>query len=100
MRGGPCARNEPASRVTLARRVDLDIGLGYRRQLREGSTWSYVGTIDAGEVYRSRDQVFTLEASNIHEAWLVVSGARLVGFYLPVENGYAPAVEVVTLPLR
>jgi hypothetical protein len=90
---------EPAA-FTLAQRVDLDIGLGYRRQLREGSTWSYVGTVGAGEVYRSRDQVLTLEASNIHEAWLVVSGGRLVGYYLPVEKAYAPAVEVVTLPLR
>ena len=84
----------------LERTTDIDIGLGYRRTLKPGSTWTYVGTIPAGNVYRTRDQVLTVEASNIHEAYIVVNNSRLVGFYLPVEKTYSAAVQPATLPIK
>jgi hypothetical protein len=84
----------------LDQEVALTLPLGYRRTLRRNSTWTYVGTLAAGDVYTTKDQVLTVEASNIHEAYIVVKGARLVGFYLPVERTFSPAAAPVTLPLR
>jgi hypothetical protein len=37
-------------------------------------------------VYATRDRVLTVEASNVHEAYIVVSNGKLVGFFLPVEK--------------
>lgn len=84
----------------LTHAVDVDLGLGYRRVLRAGTRWTYVGTVDAGDVYKTADQVLTVEASNIHEAYAVVASGRLVGFYLPVEKTYSPAIAPVPLPMR
>jgi hypothetical protein len=33
--------------------------------------------------------VFTVEGSHIHEAYLVVDSGTLVGFYLPAEQSYS-----------
>jgi len=35
-----------------------------------------------------------VEGAHVHEAYLVVAGDRLVGFYLPVEKAYSPATPV------
>jgi hypothetical protein len=58
-----------------------------------------VGSITEGEVFRSRDQVLTVECSNVFEAYLVVSGDRLVGFYLPVQKGFVALSPPLDLPL-
>ena len=70
--------------------LDVDLPFGYRRVLRKGTRWTHVGSIAQGDVYTSNDQVLTVEASNVHEAYIVVSSANLVGFYLPVERTYSP----------
>ena len=70
--------------------LDVDLPFGYRRVLRKGTRWTHVGSIEQGDVYTSKDQVLTIEASNVYEAYIVVSNAKLVGFYLPVERTYSP----------
>jgi len=50
-----------------------------------------VGRIEQGEVYKTKDQVVTVEASNMYEAQLVLSGSLVVGFYLPVERTFTAA---------
>jgi len=97
----PFRSSEPTRRAfVLEHDVPLTLPFGYRRVLKQGSTWSYVGTIEPGDIFATRDQVLTVEASNIHEAYIVVNGEKLVGFYLPVERTYSPAAERVSLPLR
>ncbi|HVN97529.1 MAG TPA: hypothetical protein VMT62_13960 [Syntrophorhabdaceae bacterium] len=59
-----------------------------------------VGTVSEGEVYKSKDQVLTVECSNIHEAYLVVSQGSLVGFYLPVEKGFVKLPEPIALNIE
>jgi hypothetical protein len=81
----------------LAKAMTFPLGTGFTRTLREGTKWEYVGTVQHGDVFKSRDQVFTVEASNIHEAYLVVSEKRLVGFYLPVERTYSPLANPIEL---
>jgi hypothetical protein len=70
----------------LMNEVKLDIGAGYHRILRRGTRWRCVGRIPQGNIYTTRDQVLTVEASNIQEAYIVVDSRKLMGFYLPVER--------------
>ena len=74
----------------LEEKVIIDLGTGYDRTLLRGTTWVYVGSIQQGDVFKTRDQILTIEASNIFEAYIVVSADNLVGFYLPVEKTYSP----------
>jgi hypothetical protein len=68
---------------------------GYTRTLTSGSRWQLVGTVPEGGVYRRADGIFTVEGANVHEAYLVVQDNRLVGFYLPVEKAFSPAMPTV-----
>ena len=83
----------PAS-VTIQRVVTtallVQLPTGYTRTLRAGSTWRLAGILPQGEVYRPVGDVFTLEGAHIHEAYLVVKGDTLVGFYLPAERAFSP----------
>ena len=74
----------------LEQEVTVDPGQGYKRKLKQGTKWDYVGTVSYGDVFKSKDQILTVEASNIHEAYIVISSGKLVGFYLPVERSYSP----------
>ncbi len=83
----------------LAADVDVDIGFGYHRTLKRGSTWRAVGRLPNGDVYTTGDQVLTVEASNIQEAYIVVESRKLIGFYLPVERTFSPLRQPVGLPV-
>lgn len=83
----------------LARDVNCSISTGYGRTLRAGTRWDLFGTIDRGEVYRSQDQLLTVEGFNVHEAYLVIKNESLVGFYLPVEKTFTPVSKVTRLQL-
>lgn len=61
---------------------------GYSRKLKANSEWTMIGTIDAGNVYKPLNQSLTIECSNVFEAYLVLVGDHIIGFYLPVEDGY------------
>ena len=83
---------------TLAAETPIDgAPCGYARRLRKGTRWEAVGRVAEGVVYRSREQTLTVECSNVFEAYLVVAGQRLVGFYLPVEKGFSPLSEPIQL---
>lgn len=81
----------------LADDVHCSIGTGYGRILRRGTRWEQFGTIGQSAVYRSPDQVLTVEGYNVHEAYLVVNEDWLTGFYLPVEKKFTPASKRVRL---
>lgn len=86
---------------TLAKDVELSqLPCGYSRVLRKGTRWDPAGEIPKGIIYRSKDQILTLECSNVYEAYLVVKENRLVGFYLPVEKGYVAVSNPVQLPIH
>jgi hypothetical protein len=73
---------------------------GFERTLKKETRWTCVGRVPQGHVYRTHDQVLTVEASHVHEATLVVSSGYLVGFYLPVERTFSPLEPAVALPAR
>lgn len=76
--------------------VHIKLSTGYDRTLRRGTVWLNVGSVAAGDVYRPRDTVFSLEGTNVHEAYLVLSDGRLVGYFLPAENSFVPQRAVST----
>ena len=84
----------------LAREINIDLGTGFSRALRSGTRWEPVGHIAQGDVYRTRDQVLTVEASNVYEAYIVVSSNNLVGFYLPVQKTFSPLPEPQALEMK
>jgi hypothetical protein len=83
----------------LQQEIKVNLPAGYNRLLKKGTTWDFVGTTSYGDVYKTNDQVLTVEASNIHEAYIVVSSGKLVGFYLPVERSFS-AIDSLSLPMK
>src|SRR5262249_48913216 len=80
----------------------ITVGPGYKRIIARGSVWTRVGRIAEGEVYKPAGGVFTVEGAQVHEAYLVMEGDRVVGFYLPVERAFSPAAAgaATRLPLH
>ena len=75
-------------RFRLGNDERISIGTGYTTQLKSGTRWEQVGRLEQGDVFKTADQILTVEASNIHEAYLVVRGGAVTGFYLPVERAF------------
>jgi hypothetical protein len=90
----------PKNPFVLEQEVNVSLGTGYSRVLKKGTEWRFVGTIPNGDVYSTDDQVLTVEASNIYEAYIVVSSGKLVGFYLPVGKSFSPLADVKALAVR
>ncbi|MGZ3180962.1 MAG: hypothetical protein ACXU8N_00860 [Telluria sp.] len=72
----------------LVRTLILELETGYQRVLAGQSQWQHVGTLAQGEVFKPVGAVLTVEGADVHEAYLVVHDATLVGFYLPAEHGF------------
>ena len=92
--------NNPASLLELEEETTVSLGAGYKRTLKAKTRWEYVGKTSYGDVFKTKDQVLTVEASNIYEAYIVVSSSKLVGFYLPVEKTFSPLSDPKVLKLR
>jgi hypothetical protein len=92
--------DDPADQpsLVLAQPVRVAATKGFGETLAAGSTWKRVGAVEQGEVYKPVGTVFMLTSANAHEAYLVVSSGRVVGFYLPGEEAFAAAAEAVALP--
>jgi len=83
----------------LGKEIQVTLDTGYSRKLKDGVRWDYVGVIPPGEVFRTNDQIFTVEGSNIFEAYIVVSSGKLVGFYLPVQKAFSPISDPIEIEM-
>jgi len=81
----------------LVKNVNIQFDGGYKRILKQGTKWNCIGRIVQGEVYKTKDQILTIEASNVFEAYIVVSSRKLVGFYLPVEHAFSALEHPIDL---
>lgn len=81
---------------------DLKVGLGtsFPTRLKAGTCWRQVGTTEYGEVFATKDQIVTVEASNIYEAQLAVSNRCITGFYLPVDKKFAPVSHPIPIQTK
>jgi hypothetical protein len=84
----------------LSRAAEVALSTGYSTTLRANTRWELVGTVTQGEVYRTKDQVVTLEGAHIHEGYLVLNRGTLVGFYLPVERTFSPVTPAKQLSIE
>ena len=84
----------------LSQDVKAKLGTSFPTRLKAGTRWHQVGITEFGDVFATRDQVVTVEASNIHEAQLVVSNRVITGFYLPVEKTFAPVTQPVAIETK
>lgn len=84
----------------LSRAAEVGLSTGYSTTLRADTRWELVGTVTQGEVYRTKDQVVTLEGAHIHEGYLVLDRGMLVGFYLPVERTFSPVTPAKRLSIE
>lgn len=91
---------ESKSTFQLEEEVSVGLVTGFSIILKNGTKWKHIGSIPEGNVYRTDDQILTVEASNIYEAYIVVSSAKLLGFYLPVESSYSPLSKPEELKIR
>jgi hypothetical protein len=91
---------EAAPGFILMQDVKAKLGTGFPTQLRRDTRWRAVGTTQYGTVFVTKDQIVTVEESNIHEAQLVVSNQWITGFYLPVENKFAPASHPIPIKTK
>ncbi len=76
---------------TLSQDANVRLREGFAALLKAGTTWRTIGRIPQGDVFRTSDQVVTVEASNVYEAALVVKADVVVGFYLMVEHTFTEA---------
>lgn len=72
---------------------------GFASALAAGTIWQKIGTIGQGDVLRTRDQIVSIEASNLYQADIVVDHGQLVGFYLPVDHAFTPCSSVRAIDL-
>jgi hypothetical protein len=86
-----------ADAFTLGQEVKATLGTGFPTHLKSGTQWRQVGSTEYGKVYSTQDQIVTVEASNIHEAQLVVSNQCVTGFYLPVEKTFTPVSKLIPI---
>jgi hypothetical protein len=94
---------QPGATIEVLREASVTVGpMGYRRTIRQGSVWTRVGRVSQGDVYKPTNQVFTVEGTHVHEAYLVLDGDQVVGYYLPVERAFAPPPDdkKTTLSIR
>ena len=77
-------------RFRVASSITVRLTTGYSRQLKQGSLWQPFGEVPQGLVLRPVGGIFTIEGRQVHEAYLVVKGDSLVGFYLAGESHFSP----------
>lgn len=87
------ATEQPAGGIEVLQEASISVGQGYTRTIPRGSAWTSVGRTAQGEVFKPVGRVFTVEGTHIYEAYLVLDGDRVVGFYLPVERAFSPAPD-------
>jgi hypothetical protein len=98
-RFNPQSASASPAEIQIAQTVTVMPSSRIAREVPAGSRWRAVGRLSQGEVYKRVDGVFNVEARHFHEAYLVIDGTRLQGFYLPVEEKFSPAILPVQLTL-
>jgi len=69
-------------------------------RLKAATRWQQVGSSPYGNIFATKDQIVTVEASNIYEAQLVVSNQFITGFYLIVEKKFAPVTRPIHIEIQ
>jgi hypothetical protein len=94
------SNTDTAESFILNQDVKATLGTGFATRLKAGTRWQQVGNTEYGKVFVTKDQIVTVEASNIYEAELVVSNQCISGFYLIVEKKFAPVTRPIHIEIQ
>lgn len=73
---------------------------GRRRSIHAGMKFVEFGAIPQGMVLKPVDSVLVIGGAHHHEAYAVVDGNILTGFYLPVEKAFSPLPKPVSISFK
>ena len=90
---------EFGQRYELRKDVSFLLDSGYSRTIPAGTEFAAAGRLPQGLVLRTTQTVLTVEGAHVHEAYAVLGGDQLVGFYLPVEKAYSALPVATPFPL-
>lgn len=91
---------QESKRYLLSKSIELMLDSGYARTINAGALFVEIGTVKQGIVLKPVNTALTVEGAHMHEAYPVISGGRLVGFYLPVEKAFSPMSQSVDFPIQ
>lgn len=84
--------------LTLEEPLKVKVSRAQSLILKKDSTWSLVGELPQGKVLKPLDQIVVINSFNVYEGYIVVNDDALVGFYLPVTDGFVEVdPTVITL---
>lgn len=89
----------PVAEMVIPSPIDIPLSTGYVRTLAAQSRWRSIGVLPQGTVYQPVGTAFAIEGRQVHEAYLVVRGGSLQGFYLPAESNYSPLARPIPLSI-
>jgi hypothetical protein len=88
------ASADPTAVYVLEKQTVIKADNAANTTLRSGTTWLHVGSIEEGDVFKTRDQVVVVNSFNVQEAYIVVQEGKVVGYYLPVEKTFVKSKPV------
>lgn len=88
-----------AHEIRLHTAAPFRMAMGADRVLPAGSRWRAAGLLAQGTVYRPLNHVLLVDGWPVDEAWPVIDGGKLQGFFLPSETRFAPLRRTLPLPL-
>lgn len=89
----------PARAYVTESTVSFRLPSLYMRKIDGGTRFVEAGSIAQGRILKPVGTVLSVEGADVHEAYAVVSGDSLVGFYLPFEKAFSP-IAPVPFPLK
>lgn len=97
----PATANAADARpLQLAKSVSAPLTNDATVTLAAGSQWILAGSVPEGQVYRKAGGTLMIDAKRLREAYLVIAGGKLVGFYFPGESAFTPVAYAPTLNLE
>lgn len=90
---------QPTADVILTGDAHVRLTTGRTALLSQGSRWRAVGALPEGLVYQPVGTVYMIVGRDTHEAYLVLQGNALQGFFLPGEGNYSPLPVAPLIPV-
>lgn len=92
------AQTEPY--FVLAKSASPKLVSGWVSPLKSATVWQRIGSIAEGDVFKTKDQVLTVEASNLYQADMVIKNGEVVGFYIPTSKAFTPCSQPLSVELK
>jgi UPF0288 family protein (methanogenesis marker protein 3) len=89
-----------AGQIELTKLVTIELGPGNEKKLFTGTRWLNVGSVKQGAVFKPVGTVFSIQGANSHEAYLVITDKKLIGFYLPGDRAWSALKSPIEIEFK